>query len=1145
MSEILTGTNGVPENGQVMRRRKRATRVCTQCKKRKIRCDRQLPCSNCVKSRGKLECHYDEESGAASASSNILLSSKTRALPYEQSAKQPLQFLNFNSHNMTTKSDTSEGASDSIKTNGKRERSNDNLRDSSSSRSSSSSSRSANGKKKMKSADNVSISLNELRKLKERLATIESNLGSAKTKMSEPQRTTPLQYSISSPKLSIPMMNNQNWPSNVPSSIQSFGSHSGLSPQPQFSTTHKLSNTRHQSPNIQLPPINVKDGISPYESSDYNGSSVGSIPSNNPPLSNLARLPTNLIGVNPYLNETETINFYENYSSVFCKDTRRISYGPFAWSSLMKRDQVLSTLWEYIGKQKESSKDFVFCSGSNEITHEKTQLVTSEPKESEMHFRKKMLETGGYSDVVPYDLLKEKMKKNLKKETIPLGLTLYEGPLSCELQLVDKIKQILPKKKVIWKLVDRFFTWCYPFLPFLDEVDFVEWVEKIVGPKSFDDVNIEEVKIERRLDLAVIGILLIVMRLAYLSLFSNKLSVNEERLNSTDPSEEVQDTKYMMRNPISINTIAIANACLYQFDILRRTSMPVLQLAIFIKFYHTFAPEDGDDGDGADSNALTAMMIQMAYSLGLYREPNNYPGILNNKKLNHLGRKIWHLLVMIDIHNAYSFGSPLLIDSNSYDTKVPFHEDGNENLKDKELDRYITERYFPSNTELNEMVKSILIKTLNVSGRVKLCELCNLLSEFEVKMAQKYTSLKDCLTIRESESHIFSRNFSSKFFISLKSFLVSIYFHIFLHYEHKDVQLSFFYLKKILKIAATEIMPHYFELLGNSEVICDSFINPKLQQIIHKSNQIFIAMIIRVNLSIYFLKSQSDHESKCFSDTSYYNYYKELCKFSSCLTRCAEVSIAAVSKLSTRYFYAWKLTKSHTYLLKLVTTLDFYKDPLHIARPNLRLPEFSTNQISDLVEMCESALRILGKVGLQGNEFCSDVSYKQFKHQNSEVSTISSTKQSDNSTTDLVDLSTPASNVSLDGKAYTNEFGLDLVNNAEIDSIWLQMLSTQQQQQQQQFIPQSPGGQSVPYLSPLTGQLSSEQANINNSKPSPSPFPGQSNQSAMQPISTPGQIYETPFTLGFPRPPSSGFGVDENGSVDLFAELPLNQMFNL
>ena len=70
-------------------------------------------------------------------------------------------------------------------------------------------------------------------------------------------------------------------------------------------------------------------------------------------------------------------------------------------------------------------------------------------------------------------------------------------------------------------------------------------------------------------------------------------------------------------------------------------------------------------------------------------------------------------------------------------------------------------------------------------------------------------------------------------------------------------------MRKILKTGAGDIMPHYFELLGNSEVVCDMVINPKLIQIIHKANQINIALIIRVNMSIYRMKNLQHHAENC------------------------------------------------------------------------------------------------------------------------------------------------------------------------------------------------------------------------------------------------------------------------------------------
>ncbi|KGU10494.1 hypothetical protein MEY_03020, partial [Candida albicans 19F] len=39
-----------------VRKRKKISTVCTNCRKRKIRCDRQHPCNNCIKSKKHNAC---------------------------------------------------------------------------------------------------------------------------------------------------------------------------------------------------------------------------------------------------------------------------------------------------------------------------------------------------------------------------------------------------------------------------------------------------------------------------------------------------------------------------------------------------------------------------------------------------------------------------------------------------------------------------------------------------------------------------------------------------------------------------------------------------------------------------------------------------------------------------------------------------------------------------------------------------------------------------------------------------------------------------------------------------------------------------------------------------------------------------------
>lgn len=50
-------------HSQPPRRRTRPAKSCTACRKRKIACDKKLPCSSCVRSRVPSDCYYRPERG--------------------------------------------------------------------------------------------------------------------------------------------------------------------------------------------------------------------------------------------------------------------------------------------------------------------------------------------------------------------------------------------------------------------------------------------------------------------------------------------------------------------------------------------------------------------------------------------------------------------------------------------------------------------------------------------------------------------------------------------------------------------------------------------------------------------------------------------------------------------------------------------------------------------------------------------------------------------------------------------------------------------------------------------------------------------------------------------------------------------------
>ncbi|KAG2736003.1 hypothetical protein G9P44_000093 [Scheffersomyces stipitis] len=839
-----------------------------------------------------------------------------------------------------------------------------------------------------------------------------------------------------------------------------------------------------------------------------------------------------LFGLHPYADENERINFYADYTSIHIKEPeRRINFGPFAWSSLMKKDKGLSLLWDYIIKKKEekSQTAMIFTQVSHELTQENTNVATSQDVgESEKSFKRRALEVDGYTDMIPYNsILKAKVGKNIQKtklneNTLPLGLTYYDGQLNRELQLIEKIHMILPTKLVLWKLVRRFFTWLYPFMPFIDEECFKDSITSIIGPVSYEDVKITELKVEKRLDLAHIGLLLVVLRLAYLSLFCNSSEVNEANLKTTDPSPKKQEMKYLLSSPIDINTVDIAQECLDQFNLLRKTSFIIFQLGFYIRLYHIYAPEDGDGADGGDSQVLNAILIQMAYSLGLNREPDNFKDILNNPKTNNLGRKMWNYLLLGDLHISYSNGMPMVTDPIYSDTRAPVYEPGSENISDITLDRYVSDCYFECG-QMSGSLRKVLRLVLNVQEGANMADLCKSLTEFEYLISEHYGTLEECLKPLEENEHwfVFTRNFRTKFYLALKAFYVSIYYHFYLYYETKDINLSFFYLKKMLIIAAYDIMPHYFDLLGGSEIICDMIVNPTLEQIIHKCNQLTLALIIRINFVIYHMKNQTDHNSKCLYDSNYATYYRGLCRFSSCLTRSAEVSIAAISKISNRYYYAWRITKGHTYLLKNITTMEFY-DENYSQAGSLCLPRFTLDQIEDMINICEASLSKLGKVDLVGNEFCNDTSISSMTNNTRPV--VSNERTSAATTSDVL----PDSKANADTK--TNDINLEFVNNKEIDNLWFQMLSMKYDNQEpSQF---------------------STQGNVpENRKPSFS-F-GAFSPGPMGGFKTPNPDSPMRNMYGSPKPDVAlggdidryGFDMEQAAQFDIFSELPFDQVF--
>ncbi|CAN3359777.1 multidrug resistance regulator 1 [Diutina catenulata] len=925
MSSTVFQSSGGFDSGTQDDGRKRYSRVCTTCRRKKTRCDKVKPCSQCLKSKSGDTCEFEDGPVAACETR------PDQVMPYVVSAKNPQFDTRIQSDQPRKRAKT----------------------------------------------DKIELSVEEFARLNERIQSLEKTMAHsasphAPSAPSMQQATPPegRQFTGMAPFAALASASVQAAQAQYHAKTTGDTSYT---PLPASTPPHAMmGQPTPPTTSLTTHPFGVGGLMAlpnnPRLQSSHN--STNNATKNQAPLSGFLRT----LGFStdapsgkqphPFQDYEETINFYEGYNPLFSKENYgTLNFGPFSWTSLMHKDPNLSLLWKHVTREAKGAN---VCALSYQTGETTINEVPQADGSGDSAFQKKAHDLETYEDALPYDPTRaEKIRRALKTkqsssktEYMQLGLNYNE--FDPEAELVVSIQRVLPKKRVIWKLIHRFFTYMYPYMPIIDEAQFTADISAIIGVESQEDVSLDSLVVSKRIDIAHLGILLIVLRLAYLSLFYNNPALNEKNLNSSDSSPRAQEIKYLMLNPINIESFDLAKQALDQFQIFRKFSFVVLQLAMCVRVYTLYAPEEGDLSE-CEGQVLSSVINQMAFNVGLNRDPGNFPDMFPDKKQNNLQRKMWYMICMWDLHGASTSGTQLCIDPVYADTRFPFYEEGNENISDHVLEHLIIDSFNQCASAM-PLMRKILHSVLNVSGRMKMHELCSLLDSLELQILNgRAESLGEILKqVSSGVNYHFNIVYPIKVYLFTRSFMLGIYTYIFMHYEQsKNSVLCSFYLKKLLGIMISDVMPHYCQLLFNSTFMCDLVINPALQSIMARAVQFNCSLVIRCNFKIYSMRHSPDHATKQASDPSYAAYFNAFCRLSSCITRACEVSIAALSKLSSRYYFAWRVSKAHTFMLRQITTNEFYHKCSGEAA-TLNTPAFTHEQAEEIIAIYESSLQKLG-----------------------------------------------------------------------------------------------------------------------------------------------------------------------------------------
>ncbi|QPG73957.1 hypothetical protein FOA43_001272 [Brettanomyces nanus] len=588
-------------------------------------------------------------------------------------------------------------------------------------------------------------------------------------------------------------------------------------------------------------------------------------------------------------NSNDTVDFFNDPPAMLMWCSRMNNHGPLSWIALVMKDPFLMPIHrKVVGRRKKNSLSVP--------EYIKAKIVPETVKDAE--FSRQIMDDAGMSEMGPMNLagLKDSILAGTNKT------------------LEAQILKVLPPTKAIWMLVDRFFLYVYPFFPYLDKKEFISQVEQITGSRTSKAELAKGLHFRKKLDIATIGTLLIVLRMAYMTLANN----HEKATDFPKPSA---DEAYLLQYLVGSETIKVAQFCLNQFHLLRRCALNVFQCAALMRDYQRI---DGSDGFGdAEQQIYLGTLIQIAVSIGLNRDPSKFDPAVSSSRLGNLWRKIWYVLICHDIEDSAIFGTPIMSRPDFFDTRPPSFSQATSNTDNLDVERETVEGIISGN-ELCKVLGDVVNSVLDIRNPPGMGDLLLRLDRLETYTKQHWGSLLQILTLNDGiHAHNLRKMNAIISYITVQSTLHPVYYHIFLLYEKKhNTEACFKFAEKILKIVI-EIVSHFVEMIRYSYRYVgkgfDYLLSPPLETAIQKCLQIQISLYMR-SMTIRKSIGKGSITSEIATDIDAFMSRLMSQNF-------GEKYLQGLMPVSGRSFYAWRMMKATSFIFKLLQKDKFSYPP--------------------------------------------------------------------------------------------------------------------------------------------------------------------------------------------------------------------------
>lgn len=625
-----------------------------------------------------------------------------------------------------------------------------------------------------------------------------------------------------------------------------------------------------------------------------------------------------LIGINPVVRSADVVNFHMDFNSI--KELENDHTGKFAFKCFRGIKSASRPLPFMVLSQQEPGAKLFWRFGEP-VKSINLKLVTLQSFSKDFLIRtvQTVKETYGSRYIpntheVGLGLPGKEIRRIISTYGLPLGLTFSETFDELD-PMVDSLKKMLPGREILLGHVNRFFAKFYPIFPILDEASLYALIDRIIK-YSVSGQFVEAIYISSRDDLAVLSSILLILRLSYLSLFSNIVGINEMKFRSQTIAQPADP---LILTPISLSIVDLASTLLKEGRNRRKELFVVLQASILMCIYRMVSLDSEMASYNIETDCNCGLMVPMAIALCLDRDPDNYWDSSLDERARNLRRKVWHFLVQLDYTMALLFFCPRSIGPNLYDTKLPKYTKQNSNISNEKLEEEVVNQITFSFT-LKSAGSDLLDICLDLKNSYRALEIISKLTDFEIYVQEHLGSIADYFKPpKEGVSPAITLG-KLQILISLKLFMATLYYFFHLYYKYKgNSDLDFFFFRKLILIISAEMNYFSSELMFDYERYFDTsftvLLTPVILIYLHIVAMVGLGLAIRLNCTAIVLEISGNTPSDVLSSLT-----NLLARNETFVLR----KLKLVKLLSERYFFAWKCSKSNSYGCNMIHQKELY-----------------------------------------------------------------------------------------------------------------------------------------------------------------------------------------------------------------------------